>query len=111
MPERFNGTVSKTVARKGLVSSNLTPSALSAKADFLENYGIWILEKIKKAAPKTEVIIATGFGVVETAVYAMKKGAYDFVLKPFDLETLKQKVRQAVDRIASCRECGRAFHA
>ena len=53
MPEWFNGTVSKTVARKGLVSSNLTPSAkLSVRSKdraLFKNYGIWILEKNKEA--------------------------------------------------------------
>jgi two-component system response regulator AtoC len=68
--------------------------------------GLKLLEKIKKIAPETEVIIATGFGAVETAVYAMKHGAYDFVLKPFDLDRLKQKVCEAVNRLARCRECG-----
>jgi DNA-binding NtrC family response regulator len=72
--------------------------------------GLKLLEKIKKIAPKTEVIIATGFGAVETAVYAMKNGAYDFVLKPYDLEYLKRKVWQSVDRLARCRECGRPTH-
>ena len=72
--------------------------------------GLKLLEEIKKTAPRTEVIIATGFGAVETAVYAMKNGAYDFVLKPYDLEYLKQKVFQAVDRLARCRECGRPTH-
>ena len=72
--------------------------------------GLKLLEKIKKIAPETEVIIATGFGAVETAVHAMKNGAYDFVLKPYDLDYLKRKVFQAVDRLARCRECGRPTH-
>jgi DNA-binding NtrC family response regulator len=70
--------------------------------------GLKLLESIKKTSPQTEVIVATGFGAVETAVYAMKKGAYDFVLKPYDLEYLKRKVWQAVDRLSRCRECGRS---
>jgi len=72
--------------------------------------GLELLEKIKKITPETEVIVATGFGAVETAVHAMKNGAYDFILKPYDLEYLKRKVFQAVDRLARCRECGRPAH-
>jgi len=72
--------------------------------------GLKLLDEIKKIAPDTEVIIATGFGAVETAVHAMKHGAYDFVLKPYDLDYLKRKVWQAVDRLARCRECGRTTH-
>jgi DNA-binding NtrC family response regulator len=72
--------------------------------------GLKLLDKIKKISPQTEVIVATGFGAVETAVYAMKNGAFDFILKPYDLALLKQRVRQAVDRLARCRECGRVAH-
>jgi DNA-binding NtrC family response regulator len=72
--------------------------------------GLKLLEKIKKIAPNTEVIIVTGFGAVETAVHAMKNGAFDFVLKPYDMEHLKQKVWQSVDSLARCRECGRPAH-
>jgi len=69
--------------------------------------GLKLLEEIKKIAPETEVIISTGFGAVETAVYAMKNGAFDFVLKPYDLEHLMARVLQAMERRSRCRECGR----
>jgi DNA-binding NtrC family response regulator len=72
--------------------------------------GIKLLEEIKKIAPETEVIVATGFGAVETVVYAMKNGAFDFFLKPYDLERLVARIRQAADRRARCRECGRVNH-
>src|SRR5687767_7378670 len=48
--------------------------------------GLKFLVEMKKTHPHIEIIVATGFGAVETAVYAMKKGAFDFVLKPYDLE-------------------------
>jgi DNA-binding NtrC family response regulator len=72
--------------------------------------GLKLLEQVKKNHPQTEVIVATGFGAVETAVHAMKKGAFDFVLKPYDLEHLMLRVRQAVDRLSHCQNCGRSTH-
>jgi two-component system response regulator AtoC len=72
--------------------------------------GLKLLEEIKRIAPETEVIVSTGFGAVETAVYAMKNGAFDFVLKPYDLEHLMARVRQAMERRSRCRECGRLNH-
>ena len=45
--------------------------------------GIQTLDAIKKVDSDIEVIMATGYGTIDTAVLAMKKGAYDFVQKPF----------------------------
>src|SRR5437868_1823893 len=48
--------------------------------------GIALLEEISKTAPDALTVIMTGFGTVETAIDAMKRGAYDYVLKPFKLD-------------------------
>jgi two-component system, NtrC family, response regulator GlrR len=72
--------------------------------------GLKLLQEIKRSAPGTEVIVATGFGAVETAVFAMQKGAFDFVLKPYDLEHLMRRVKDAVDRLSRCESCGRVNH-
>ena len=50
--------------------------------------GIEALSSIKKEYPLLEVIMLTGHGTMETAIEAMKKGAFDFLLKPFDIEEL-----------------------
>ncbi|MCP4022328.1 MAG: sigma-54-dependent Fis family transcriptional regulator [Desulfobacteraceae bacterium] len=50
--------------------------------------GLDILENIKKKAPETPVIIITAFGSIEMAVQAMHKGAFNFITKPFDRDTL-----------------------
>jgi DNA-binding NtrC family response regulator len=55
--------------------------------------GLKLLRSVKRNAPATPVIMMTGFGTVETAVQAMKEGAADFVLKPFDLESMVARVR------------------
>jgi DNA-binding NtrC family response regulator len=51
--------------------------------------GIKILEEIKKISPETTVVIVTAHGSIETAVEAIKKGAYDYFLKPFGFPELK----------------------
>ncbi|MDZ7260739.1 MAG: sigma-54 dependent transcriptional regulator [candidate division KSB1 bacterium] len=48
--------------------------------------GLQLLTKVKEKAPDTEVIVFTGYGSVESAVEAMKKGAYDYVTKPIKME-------------------------
>jgi DNA-binding NtrC family response regulator len=72
--------------------------------------GLKLLQEIQKSAPQTAVIIATGFGAVETAVFAMQKGAFDFILKPYDLGHLLSCVKRAVERRSHCRSCGRPNH-
>lgn len=58
--------------------------------------GLKLLEEIKRKLPGTAVIVMTGFGSVETAVHAMKSGASDFVLKPFDPEGLAKRIKEAL---------------
>jgi DNA-binding NtrC family response regulator len=59
--------------------------------------GIEVLKKIKEHDPKVPAIMMTAYGEVETAVEAMKAGAYDFVLKPFALEKLKVTIGNALE--------------
>ena len=56
--------------------------------------GIELLEKVKKKHLETEVIIITGFGSIGSAVEAMKKGAFDYITKPFDLDELTLRVQK-----------------
>ncbi len=70
--------------------------------------GLNLLQEIQKSSPHTPVIIATGFGAVETAVFAMQRGASDFLLKPYDLGLLLSSVKKAVERRGNCRSCGRS---
>jgi len=58
--------------------------------------GLEILQRARALNPPPQVILMTAFGTVETAVDAMKKGAYDFVEKPFKLEELRQCVQRAL---------------
>jgi len=60
--------------------------------------GVATLEGIKKIDPDLEVIMATGYGTIETAVSAMKKGAYDFVQKPFNLDEIFTLIERALEK-------------
>ncbi|RMD91838.1 MAG: sigma-54-dependent Fis family transcriptional regulator, partial [Calditrichaeota bacterium] len=62
--------------------------------------GIEVLEAVKKLSPETEVILMTAYATAQTAVEAMKKGAYDYVIKPFSLEELKLKARHVFEKRA-----------
>jgi two-component system response regulator AtoC len=62
--------------------------------------GIEFLEKVKRMFPRTEVAVMTGHGSVETAVQAMKLGAYDYISKPFSpLEELRLFLRRMAEKI------------
>jgi len=59
--------------------------------------GIEVLEKIKSRRPQTRVIIFTGYGSITTAVEAMRKGATDYLNKPFFPHELKAGVKKALE--------------
>ncbi|MBL0700423.1 MAG: response regulator [Desulfosarcina sp.] len=57
--------------------------------------GLETLERIKKSYPIIEVIMLTGHATVENAIEGMKRGAFDYLMKPCDLEQLMLKVNEA----------------
>lgn len=59
------------------------------------NEGLYWLKHIRQAAPQLPVVMLTAYGDVELAVKALKNGATDFLLKPWDNRTLIQKIREA----------------
>ena len=63
-----------------------------------EMNGLELLERIKQDYPDLTVVMMTAFGGVETAVQAMRNGAYDFVTKPFDHETIIVRLEKALER-------------
>jgi two-component system response regulator PilR (NtrC family) len=62
--------------------------------------GIAVLERIKEIVPETIVIMITAFASTDTAVQAMKKGAYDYITKPFKIDEVKLIIRNALEKKA-----------
>ena len=60
--------------------------------------GVQVLSEIRKIDPRAEVIIMTGYASVDTAKEIMKLGAYDYVIKPYAIEELMDKIEAAYDR-------------
>jgi len=60
--------------------------------------GLQLLENINRLNLNVLTVIMTGFGTVETAIEAMKKGAYDYILKPFKVEEVVHIVQRGLDR-------------
>ncbi len=60
--------------------------------------GIETLMEIKKSFPLVEVIMLTGHATVETAIDGMKLGAFDYLMKPCDIDVLVSKVTQAAEK-------------
>jgi len=60
--------------------------------------GVEVLEKILARAPDTTVVMISGHGTIDTAVEAIKKGAFDFISKPLDLNRLLITIRNATDK-------------
>lgn len=69
--------------------------------------GISTLKEIKKIAPDTIAIILTGYPTIETSIEALRSGAYDYVVKPFKLNDLKNTIEKAINEYRLKSEIGR----
>ncbi len=61
--------------------------------------GTDLLRKVKEMLPRTEVAIMTGHGSIESAVEAMRQGAYDYIEKPFRVERLRQLLQRMAEKV------------
>ncbi|MCP4582087.1 MAG: sigma-54-dependent Fis family transcriptional regulator [candidate division Zixibacteria bacterium] len=59
--------------------------------------GMGVLSEVKEIDPEASVILMTAYGTIETAVQAMRLGAYDFLTKPFDTEHLSVIIKRAME--------------
>ncbi len=69
--------------------------------------GFAVMKYIKESCPNTLVIVITGYASVESAVRAIRSGAYDYILKPFDFEIIKISVERAWDKLKLEKELGK----
>ncbi len=61
--------------------------------------GIALLERVKRSWPETAVLMLTAYTTAEDAVEAMKRGAYDYIAKPFKVDELKILIRNALEKV------------
>src|SRR5690348_4103959 len=59
--------------------------------------GLSVLNRIRQRAPLTISVVLTGFASVESAIAALQEGAYDYLIKPCDIETMKHTIRRGVE--------------
>ncbi len=60
--------------------------------------GLTLMKAIKEASPRTEILFITGHADLGSAIQAVRQGAFDYLLKPLDLEALGHRVKQALER-------------
>ncbi len=60
--------------------------------------GLWLLREAKRIHPELEVMIVTGFGGIDSAVSAIKEGAYDYITKPFHIDKFSLDVQKALEK-------------
>jgi DNA-binding NtrC family response regulator len=76
----------------------LKPELLIVDLRIGDMNGLQIIQDARARHQKTEVVMVTGYGSVETAVEAMKLGAFDYLTKPFELDDLKRTINRAVKK-------------
>jgi len=104
------GLISEVLKGEGLFATSIGDSLEASKILKREEFdvivtdlkmkglkGLDLLEEAKKVAPLTPVIIITAFGTVESAIKAMKMGAYDYITKPFQMDELILTVKKALE--------------
>lgn len=108
--DEYRGTVTRRFSRRGYriaeAANGEAALALAAQRQFHVALvdlvmpglsGLELLEKLKSGSPECEVVMLTGQGTIETAVEAMKRGAFDFLTKPFPLAELEAAIQKAFE--------------
>jgi len=91
---KITAAASGTDALRALRKSSFDVAILDLKMEDMD--GIEVLQIFKKMDPEMPVIMLTGHGSEKAAQEGMASGAFDYLLKPCDLEELLEKIRQAV---------------
>jgi DNA-binding NtrC family response regulator len=115
--DEFRNVVARRFQRRGYdVEQTGSPSEALGKAEqkhydvaildiaMPEMDGVQLLERLRQIDPDTQVIMLTGQGTIETAIRAMKLGAYDYLTKPCELAELEVQVERAYEKGQLARE-------
>jgi len=81
-----------------ITESNVDVDIVALDVRLGEKDGIGVLQAIKRVAPDVEVFLITGYPSIDSAIRAMRYGAYDYIIKPFDKHMVREVVRKGVLR-------------
>lgn len=95
----YNGNDALEIVRNQQVDVVVTDLKLGGDVD-----GLTILEEAKKSDSDTEVILITAYGTIDTCKEAIKRGAYDYLVKPIDIGQLRTLVTQACQKTSAAHE-------
>jgi two-component system nitrogen regulation response regulator GlnG len=94
--EELTVATAKT-AKQGLaLIPKVAPDAVIVDVRLPDMSGLELFEKIKALDPRLPVVVITAFAATETAIEAMKRGAFEYMLKPVDLHHLREVVTRAL---------------
>ncbi len=86
------------------LAARSAPDVIVTDMRMPELSGIELLQAVKAASPRTEVIVMTAHATVDSAVSAMKLGAFDYIMKPFKNEAILAKIRRAMEKARAERQ-------
>lgn len=86
----------KEALEKVSSNRNLEVMILDVKMPGMD--GLEVLQEMKKRYPLIEVIMLTGHATIESAIEGMKAGAFDYLMKPCEMDQLVEKVQEAADK-------------
>ncbi|MBU6409155.1 MAG: sigma-54 dependent transcriptional regulator [Verrucomicrobia bacterium] len=98
LSDRYDVAEAASAAALQKTFSQPQPDVVLLDVNLPDAHGLDLLPQIKKSWPETEVIVLTGHGTVTMAVEAGRRGAYNFLTKPFENEKLVADIKCAVDR-------------
>lgn len=102
--EGYEAHTAKTGAEAVEMARKVVPDLILLDLKLPDMDGIEVLRRIKVIFPEISVVMVTAFGDIETAVHAMKEGAYDFVTKPINLDRLLILIKKGLESNRLSRE-------
>ena len=90
----YNGDDAIEILRNQPIDIVVTDLKLETETD-----GLAVLDEAKAQNPEAEVILVTAYATIETCKEAMRRGAYDYLVKPIDVDELRQIISKAQDKI------------
>ncbi len=95
--EELTIVTAKTAKRGLALLAREMPDVVIVDVRLPDLSGLEVFDRIKEQAPRVPVIIITAYATTETAIEAMKRGAFDYLLKPVDLHQLREVVHKALE--------------